>query len=170
MRAHFGLALLLVLGARATAHDGPPYAIITAQPCGPRVLELWADPDIGTGRFWILLSVAPGGVLAPPDEVRVAIAPSDGSAPEGEWPARRLTEKNDLEYYAEVQFPAGGWWTTRVRIRDGTTWDELVVGVEATPPGAGPWGFVIFLFPFVGFGFIFLRLALKRRRACSAAG
>jgi hypothetical protein len=162
--------LLLLLAARAAAHDGPPYAVLVGQPCGARLIEVWTDPDIGTGRYWILLSAPEGTTLTPPDTVRIAIAPRDATTPETTWTAERLADKADLQYYVEPQFPAGGWWTTRILLRDGATESEARVDVEATPPGIGPWGFVIYLFPFVAFGLIFLKLALKRRRARRDAG
>jgi hypothetical protein len=163
-----GLLSLLALAAPAAAHDGPPYAVLVGQPCGERVLEVWTDPDIGTGRFWILLTAPAGGTLTVPAEVRVVLTPRGATAPETTWNAHRLVDKPDVEFYVEPQFPEGGWYTARIQLSDGAAPSEAQVDVEATPPGIGAWGFVVYLFPFVAFGLIFLKLAIKRRRARQA--
>jgi hypothetical protein len=91
------------------------------------------------------------------------VAPRDGTQPPDCATAHR-EQADGLRYYAEVEFSHGGWWTTRILLRDGDQVREADVDVEATPPGVGTIGFLIYLFPFVGFGLIFLKLALRRRR------
>ena len=143
--------------------------MLVDHPLGDRRLEVWTDPDIGTGRFWILLTPATEGApVSPPDELRVCVAPREGKQAESCATAHR-EQAEGLQYYAEVPFSDGGWWTTRIVLRDGDRVQEADVDVEATPPGVGLVGFVVYLFPFVGFGLIFLRLALRRRRLAAAA-
>jgi hypothetical protein len=157
-------ALIAAACPGALAHDGPPYAVLVDHPLGERRLEVWTDPDIGTGRYWIILTAASEGAsLSPPDELQVCVAPRGVGQPESCATAQR-EPADGVRYYAEVPFPEGGWWTTRILIRDGERVQEAAVDVEATPPGVGLVGFAIYLFPFVGFGLIFLKLALMRRR------
>lgn len=164
------LAAVLLLVARATAHDGPPYAVLVDQPCGPRRIEVWADPDIGTGTFLILLGAPAGSPpLPPPDEVHVAVTPRDGHLPERAVAARRDDGARDQRWLAEVEFDAGDWWTARFLVRDAAGTHAAAVDVEVTPPGVGLLGFLIYLFPFVAFGLLFLKLALGRRRQRAAA-
>lgn len=168
----FALCIAALIGAACAhtfAHDGPPYAVLVDHPLGERRLEVWTDPDIGTGRYWIVLTAhSEGGTVSPPDELQVCVAPRDGTQPENCATAQREAA-DGVQYYAEVTFSDGGWWTTRILLRDGDRVHEADVDVEATPPGVGLFGFVVYLFPFVGFGLIFLKLALKRRRLGAAA-
>jgi len=158
-----------LLAAPASAHDGPPYALLVDHPLGERKLEVWVDPDIGTGRYWVVFTPAvEGGPLTPPDEVTVFVAPKNGASPEVSGTGQRL-DADAMEFLAQVPFNDGGWWTSRILVRDGERVQEVDVDVEATPAGTGLLGLLIYLFPFVAFGLIFLKLALKRRRLAAAA-
>jgi hypothetical protein len=41
--------------------------------------------------------------------------------------------------------------------------------VEATPPGYGRWDLLLYLFPFLGVGFLWLKAFLRGRRRNKAA-
>ncbi|HEX8293582.1 MAG TPA: hypothetical protein VF570_17600, partial [Pyrinomonadaceae bacterium] len=62
-------ALALACAARAGAHEGPPYPILVDKNLGPSVASVWADPDVGTGTFFVILEPRQGDTL--PEEVRI---------------------------------------------------------------------------------------------------
>ncbi|MGQ0552793.1 MAG: hypothetical protein ACT4PU_06190 [Planctomycetota bacterium] len=155
-------------------HDGPPYPVIVDQPVGERILEVWTDPDIGTGTFLVLLTAPDGKTApAPPSELQICVVPVAGHLPETCWPMRvdldARPDATTLRYVGEVEFPEGGWWTTRLVLRDEASVHEARVDVEVTPPGLGRIDFAIYLFPFVALGLLFLAAAIKRRRLRRAA-
>src|SRR5262249_28754984 len=57
------VSFLLVFCLPASAHNGPPFPIITDQRVGPCVVSLWTHPDLGTGTFWIMVDPPPGGTV-----------------------------------------------------------------------------------------------------------
>lgn len=163
------LLALLLLAALARAHDGPPYAVLVDEPCGPWRIEVWTDPDIGTGTFLVLLSAPPGGPpAATPAGVQVAVAPRDGRHPQTATAARREDPADGLRWFAEVPFPDGGWWTARFLVHDGAAPHAAQVEVEVTPPGLGGVGLALYLFPFLAVGVLFLLVVLRRRRGPAA--
>jgi hypothetical protein len=68
-----------------------------------------------------------------------------------------------LRFLAEPEFDAQEQWNVGVVLRRaGQEPAELVVQVEATPPGVGPWGLAVYGFPFVLFGGLWA-IGLMRR-------
>jgi hypothetical protein len=170
MRSRLGIilttvVLLLVSHARASAHDGPPYPILVDKSLGPSVASVWADPDVGTGTFFIILEPVRGGAL--PEEIRVEIAvrPADGHAAEAVHPAARDEgARGRVQYKAEVPFGAEGLWHVRVILQSPQGGGEIATDVEVTPPGLGRWDLLAYLLPFVAVGVLWLRAVVGRRR------
>ena len=52
--------LALAAAPPALAHQGPPYPILVDRVMGPGVVSVWADPDVGTGTFYITVEAPPG--------------------------------------------------------------------------------------------------------------
>jgi hypothetical protein len=161
-----GLALTsLVCAAAAHAHDGPPYPLVLAAGAGARSLDVWADPDVGTGRFWLVLRGVRG--TPKPRHVAVCVRP-DAARNErcfGAWSdgSRIHGDAEDLRYRADVDFSTVGRWPSRFEIADGDGHHEIRLDVEVTPPGGGPLALLWYGGPFVACGALFLKAALSRR-------
>ena len=159
------LAAVLVLVCATTraahGHEGPPYAILSDRAAGPYVLEVWADPDVGTGTF---------NVHVEPDSehlaVEVRVCPSDGRVGEAAFPARRRVQRNGVVWYdAEVSFDTEELWRVRVVVNGPLGAGEAATDVEVTPPGQGALlDFVLYGLPFALVALLFLKAAIGGRR------
>jgi hypothetical protein len=155
--------LLLAVGARAFAHEGPPYPIIVDKTLGPCVLSVWSDPDVGTGTFFFIVEPAHGGRL--PDDMRIEIGvrPASGRLPEAVYAAEREDQGGRVQFKALVPFDAEELWRVRVRLQSAQGGGEAGTDVEVTPPGYGRWDLLIYLLPFAAVGFLWLRAMIKGR-------
>ena len=158
------LALALACAPRAGAHEGPPYPILVDQTLGPAVASVWADPDVGTGTFFIILEPRQGDTLPEDIRVEVAVRPADGHAPEAAHAAEREGVRGRAQYKAEVPFDAEGPWHVRVALRSPRGGGDIAADVEVTPPGLGRWDLLIYLFPFLLVGALWLRAVTRRSR------
>ena len=161
--------LLLCLSALqpAAAHEGPPYPIIVDQPTGPYLLSVWADPDVGTGTFFVILDPRPRETLPTDTRVEVGVQPVTGRLTEARHPARREPVRSREQYRAEVPFDAEERWRVRVLLQSAGKTHEATTEVDVTPPGLGRFDLVLYLFPFVAVGLLWLRAALRIRRQVS---
>lgn len=157
-------ALVFVCAARAAAHDGPPYAILVDKGLGPSVASVWADPDVGTGTFFIILEPAPGAALPADIKVEIAVRPLDGHAAEAVHAAEREAVTGRVQFKAEIPFDAEGPWHVRVLLQSSSGGGEVATDVEVTPPGLGRWDLLIYLFPFLLVGALWLRAVTRRGR------
>lgn len=161
-------AALVVLAAMApaSAHDGPPYAILVDRPTGPVLLSVWTDPDVGIGTFHVYLEQLEGRPLPPACEVRISVQPVSERLAERTHKAE-LFRKNETRYHyvGEVPFDAPEDWRARIAVRCGAEEAEADKVVAVTPPGQGPLlDFVLYLLPFAGVGFLVVRALVARRR------
>jgi hypothetical protein len=156
-------ALVLACFVRVSAHDGPPYAILVDKSLGPCTASVWADPDVGTGTFFVILEPPQGGPLPGEIRVRVAVRPLDGHAAEIVRAAELDGVRGRVQYKAEVPFDAQGMWRVRVLLESARGAGEVAADVEATPPGLGRWDLLIYLFPFVAVGLLWLRAIFAGR-------
>lgn len=156
MRSLLFLALLAPL---ATAHDGPPYPILVDEPVAGWSVSVWADPDVGTGTYYVYLEGA--GELP---ELEVRSVPVDGHGPPAVVRGRTADEGRPYQLIALVPHDARGTWTTSFRLGDAER--VLTVDVEVTPPGLGPFDIVLYLSPFLLVAFLWAR-GLARQRAWS---
>jgi hypothetical protein len=163
-RAAGVVALFLVLAGRARAHVGPPFPIVENQRAGPYVISVWAHPDLGTGAFYVFLEPAPGTTLPEANEVQVSVQPESGRLPEASYAATRQDVPDKAEYYAEAEFDRQELWRVRVRVSGAAGSGEVVSQVEPTPTTYGRWDLLIYAFPFVLLGGLFLYAALRRYR------
>ncbi|MBI2807136.1 MAG: hypothetical protein HYX68_19315 [Planctomycetes bacterium] len=155
--------LLLVVAARAPGHDGPPFPIIVDRQAGPYVISVWADPDVGTGTFFVILAPAPGKSLPEEMKVTVHVQPTSGRLPEASYECKRQNLRNRVQYHGEVEFDQQEMWRVRVQIHSELGAGEVSTEVEATPPGFGPWDLLLYGFPFILFGSLWMYAALRRR-------
>jgi hypothetical protein len=163
------LCLLLLLPAAARAHDGPPFPLLLDEKAGPYKVSVWADPDVGTGTFFVYVE-APGG--SSPDEVTVTVSvrPKSGRLPETSYTAERRKESRRIQHYVEVAFDAQEYWDVRFDVKGPAGQGELSAEVEATPPGLGSWDFALYLFPFVLMAALWAYGVIRYRNRRSATG
>lgn len=165
-------ALLLVAwtpGA-ALAHKGPPFPLLLDQRVGPYVVEVWADPDIGTGTFFVVLRAPEGEPFPPPTAIRVGVRPASGRLPEAIYDGSPQRVREGARYVAEVEFDRGEFFDVRFIIEGPEGGGELASRVEATPDGSiGPIGMVVYALPFVLVGALWWRAAVMRRRLTEEA-
>lgn len=156
--------LLCACPLRLHAHDGPPYAVIVDRPVGPCVLSLWADPDIGDATFFIILEPPRNGTIPDDAKITVAIQPVSGRLPEALYPAVREDLSGQVQYKAEARLDAQELWRVRVMLESARGGGEVSAEVEATPPGIGRWGILLYLFPFLAISGLWIRALLYRRK------
>lgn len=167
-RSLLGAAILLLAQSPAAlSHDGPPFPIIVDKASGPYVVSVWADPDVGVAKFFVILAPVPGMVLPEEIDVLVHVRPTSGRLPETAYPCDRQDLRNRVQYYGEVKFDRQEMWQVRVQINSVIGKGEVSAEVEATPPGFGAWDLLIYGVPFLLFGGLWLFAALARRREAS---
>ncbi len=142
------LSLVLLVPAVAHGHDGPPYPLVLGERAGPYKVSIWADPDVGTGTFFIHVE-APEGGSTEDVEVTVSVQPKSGRLAEAAYPAEREVVGRQVRYRGEVEFDAQEYWKVRFVVKGQAGQGELEAEVEATPPGLGAWDFALYLLPFV---------------------
>ncbi len=168
-RAIGALVVVTALAGRAGAHSGPPYPIFVDRPCGPVVVSVWADPDIGIGTFYVTVEPTPGGAIPADLAVDVGVRPVSGRLPESTVTAERDRWQSTVTYYAQAEFDRQEMWTVRVLVHSSAGEGELTTEVEATPPGFGRWDLLLYLLPFLAVGFLWTRALLRKRALARAA-
>ena len=157
--------LLLLIPATARAHDGPPFPIVVDQKVGPCTISVWADPDVGTGTFFIIVSPSSGSTVPADLNVVVSVQPTSGRLAEASYTAVRENLRGQIQFKALVPFDAQELWRVRIRLQSAQSSGEAVATVEATPPGLGRWDLLVYLLPFIAVGFLwFLAVVRKRSR------
>ena len=156
--------LLFLLALPLDAHNGPPFPIIVDRPVGPVVISLWTDPDIGIGTFFVIVQAPPGGAI--PDDLTFAIAvqPASGRLAEARHSMRRVSLRGRVQFEASVPFDAEELWKVRILAESAKGNGEASTSVEVTPPGLGRWDLLLFASPFLGIGFLWFRVLLRRRK------
>lgn len=150
----------------ALAHEGPPFPLFMDKALGDVRLSLWADPDIGDARFFVVVETLEGSV--PPRAPRVALwtEPTSGRLGRETYTAQRQSLRNQMQFEAKPYFDQRDNWKVGVRLigADGRE-QELVTEVESTPPGLGYWDLAIYLFPFVLLGGLWMAAMVRGRRS-----
>jgi hypothetical protein len=161
----------IIIGARvvlwpssAGAHQGPPYPIIVDKDLGPCLISVWADPDVGTGTFFIMLDPhQKGGPFPAQTAVRIAVQPVSGRLNEVRYDAARDDTRGRMQYKALAQFDSQERWRVRVLVHTSEGDGEVGTEVEVTPPGYGRWDLLLYALPFIAVGSLWLRAALRTR-------
>lgn len=151
-------------------HEGPPFPILMDQEVGQYELSVWADPDIGEARFFVLMEPRSGiDPNEPRPRVTLWFEPVNGRLARVTHDAQLQPMKNRLQYYAEPFFDQRDFWRVGVLISGANVpTREFVAEVESTPPGLGPWDLLIYSFPFVLFGGLWVIAYLRHGRAVSS--
>lgn len=167
------LVLLAFLPAvpPAAAHQGPPFPILVDQRAGPYIVSVWTDPDIGIGTFFVILETPKGSALPAGTRVQVGVQPVTKRLGEAVYEARlQPASSGSPRYFTEVPFDRGEMWRIRILVNGAAGGGTLATEVEATPAGSlGRIDLLIYLLPFLGIGFLWLK-AVLRRRGSAASG
>jgi hypothetical protein len=162
--------LILYAGVPAWAHIGPPFPIMQNRKIGSLNVEVWSNPDVGTGSFWIVIDPPKGSSIPPDLKVRVAVQPVSGRLPEKIYDAWRDQLRNRVEFKAEVPFDQEETWRVRILLASSQVSGETGTDVAVTPTILGRWSLLLFLLPFLGIGMLWFKAASakldqkKRRR------
>ena len=159
-----------VVPAPVSAHDGPPYPIVSDRVAGPYRVSIWTDPDTTDdgslgGQFWVRLEAAQSTALPPRTQATVTIRPLDRPGPEHRAAAAPV--RGDIKnQFAAVLMDHEGRFAVRVSV-DGpagnTTLDsEVDATYDRRPP---PYLLVVYVIPFLLAGLLWGRLIVKRRSA-----
>ncbi len=147
------------------AHEGPPFPILMDEPVAGHVVSVWADPDIGEAQFFVIVESPGGG--PPPAAPRVAMwfEPVSGRLERATEQATRQPLQNQMQFEVSPYFDQRDMWQIGFRLTgsDGAV-GELTSEIESTPPGYGPLDLVIYLFPFVLLGGMWVFAVARRRR------
>jgi len=159
------LGAILASSHLALAHVGPPFPILVDQPIPGHIVTVWADPDVGEAVFYIVLEPEKSAAADAVSGVEVWVQPVTGRLPKAVYRATLESSRGPLRFVAKPEFDVAEPWTVGVDIRlaNGTNY-PFVTQVVATPPGLGPWDLLIYLFPFVLFGGLWVMVFLRRTR------
>ena len=159
-----GLALLLCWLPLTSAHTGPPAPLLVKHTMGPYVVSVWADPEVGTGTFFIGLEPSPGGAIASDITVQVGVQPVSGRLAEVHYPAWPQEVRGRVQYRADVPFDAQELWRVRIMVHSALGSGEATMHVETTPPGLGRWDVLLYFLPFLAVGILWLQVLYRRKR------
>lgn len=155
----WGLALL-GNPTRAAAHFGEPYGVLLDQPIGPYTVTAYADPDVGTGTFYV--DVAMPGAVVPPDTSVIINAVPEDKHPSPALVVVKGTPKDGLmRYEGDVDFDAEGYWTIRMQVAGSAGAGDITFRILVTPPYPQWVTTLQCLAPFGVIGVLWL-LAMKR--------
>jgi hypothetical protein len=165
------VAFLLCGVPPASAHIGPPYPIMQNRTIGPLRVEVWSNPDVGTGSFFVVIDPPPGASVPADMKVQIAVQPITKRLPEQAYEAWREKLRNRVEFKADVPFDQEETWHVRVLLTSSQIHGETGTDVEVTPTVLGRWSLLLFLLPFLGIGILWFKAVntkLKRRRKMQA--
>ncbi|MFC2037563.1 hypothetical protein ACFLYD_06320 [Chloroflexota bacterium] len=163
----FGIMLLAFLAQpqAAMAHVGAPYPVLLEETVGPYIASALADPDVGGGTFYVLITLAED--KAPPTDtiVTIWVEPEDGHVAEAGYQAVRQQSRYGERFVVKVPFDAEGPWQARLVIEGPPGYGETSFPVRVTPSGVGWLATLACLLPFIAMGGLWLRGSLRQRSA-----
>jgi hypothetical protein len=158
------ITLLLCWLQLASAHTGPPAPLLIDHRIGPYEVSVWADPEVGSGTFFVRLEPPSGGAIPSDTTVQVGVQPVSGRLTEARYTARRQEVGGHAQYQAEVPLDVQELWRARIIVHSSGGSGEAAIDVEAIPPGLGQWDVLLYLFPFLAVGLLGLQMVLYRRK------
>ncbi len=150
------------------AHSGPPFPIVNEQPIPGYLVSLWTDPDIGQSTFFVVLEPDKSASHGAISSVDIAVQPVSGRLPKAVYHAAREDARSSLRFTVHPELDAQELWRVDadIHLAGGST-RSFTAQVEATPPGGGPWGLLLFLLPILLFGGLWTLVFIRRSRAAS---
>jgi hypothetical protein len=159
------LLLAFCAALPAWAHIGPPYPIMQNRKIGPFNVEVWSNPDVGTGSFYVVIDPPKGSSVPADMKVQVAVQPVSKRLPEATYNAWREKLLDHVEFKTLVPFDKEETWHIRVLFASSIASGETDTDVQVTPTLLGRWDLLLFLLPFVGIGVLWFKAAsVKRNR------
>jgi hypothetical protein len=161
----------------ARAHIGPPYPIMQNRKVGPFNVEVWSNPDVGTGSFYVIIDPPKGSSLPVPADmkVQVTVQPLSKRLPEATYGTWREKLLDHVEFKTVVPFDKEEAWHVRIVFSSSSASGEQDTDVAVTPTLMGRWDLLLYLLPFLGIAVLWFKAAsVKRsrrmRRRASPAG
>jgi hypothetical protein len=143
---------------------------------GPFNVEVWSNPDVETGSFYVIIDPPKGSGLAVPQDmkVQVAVQPLSKRLPVTVYNAWREKLLDHVEFKALVPFDKEEMWHVHITFSSSTANGEADTDVLVTPALLGRWDLLIFVLPFAGIGVLWFKAAsvkrTRRRRKPKQAG
>jgi hypothetical protein len=160
-----GTFMALARTPQIFAHEGPPFPILMDEPLAGHIVSVWADPDIGEARFFIVVEAPTGAVPAAVPTVSMWVEPVNGRLERATYVAKQQMLRNQLQFEAHPHFDQRDMWTIGFQLTDAREKSaQLTTQIESTPPGFGFWDFAIYLFPFLLLGGMWVLAMVRRRR------
>ena len=167
-------AFIFVAGV-SSAHDGPPYPIVSNQLLGRYRISVWTDPDTtddgsAGGQFWVMIDPARAADVVPSDvQAVVTIRPLDRS---GAALTARATfvNKDPSRQFATVVMDHEGRFAVHVDVESASGRVSVDSDVQATYDlRPSRFMLVLYLLPFLLAGFLWTTLLVRRHRAFARA-
>ncbi len=160
-----GTVLVIAFGCTpVVAHEGPPFPLLMDEPLAGHKISIWADPDIGEARFFIIIETAEGKMPRHVPSVSMWTEPRSGRLKRVTYSTKRQSLRNRLQFEVRPTFDQRDIWRIGVQLANPAgPPQEITTEVESTPPGFGPWDLAIYLFPFLLLGGSWV-VAMVRRR------
>lgn len=161
--------IVLVAIADSSAHDGPPFPIVSNQTAGPYVVSVWTDPDAtddgsAGGQFWVMVKAGAAGSDVPAGtRATVTIAPFDRPGDPRAGATQPVGSDIGRQFVALVMDHEGRFGVRVVvdgPLGEATVESDVDATYDARPP---PAMLFLYLAPFVLIGGLWLR-AISRRR------
>jgi hypothetical protein len=156
--------LLLIASSPLDAHNGPPFPIISDKRVGPVVVSLWTHPDVGTGLFYVIVEPPPRGAIPPDLKIEIGVRPVTGRLAEVIYPTQLENQRGQVQYKTEAEFDKQELWHVRMIVTSSEGDGEATADVEVTPPGLGRWDLLMFSLPFLGVGFLWFHVIMRKRK------
>lgn len=158
------LAALFLVPQQAPAHVGPPFPILENKKVGPVNVELWIHPDIGSSLVFVVVHPLPGQTIPKDLKMEVGVQPESGRLKEVLYGMWRDNTQDYVQYNSQVEFDRDEMWKVHLLVYSGGVTEHAYARVEATPTVLGSWELLLYLLPFVGVGFLWFKVAAKRRQ------
>jgi hypothetical protein len=158
------VVVLLVASSPLGAHNGPPFPIISDKHVGPVVVSLWTHPDVGTGLFYVIVDPPPGGTIPPGLKIEIGVRPVTDRLAEVIYPMKLENLRGQVVYRTDAQFDQQELWHVRMIVKSSAGDGEASADVEVTPPGYGRWDLLLFSLPFLGVGFLWFHVMMRKRQ------
>ena len=137
---------------------------------GPVVVSLWAHPDVGIGKFFVIVKAVPG--VSIPDDLKfdVAVRPASGRLAEARYAMEQELLQGNRQYKVSVPFDAEELWNVRLTLQSAEGGGEVAAAVEVTHPGLGRWDLLFYSSPFLVIGVLWVRFVMRRRKSRKVTG
>jgi hypothetical protein len=96
--------------------------------------------------------------------MEVGVQPESGRLKEVLYGMSRENKPDYVQYNGQVEFDQDEMWKIHLLTSSGGVTQEAYARVEATPVTLGRWDLLWFAAPFAGAGFLWFKVAVKRRQ------